>query len=668
MDRSLKWRTIFLVAVTALSFLLLVPTIAPQGTLPSWFANVFSRKLQLGLDLQGGLHIVYSIDLEKAVDDKASDIRREIETRMSENKISGQVTTPVRPVGAVNIVLEDAGKKSQVREDFMAGLFQDGVVVDRDCPAELPADRAVCVRVSTDYAEGLKKSALEQAVLTVRERIDERGVAEPSVVTKGDQIIVELPGLDPDATKRVMDIIQRTAKLEFKIVEDSDNFMQSVYSHVVQEIKNDHPGKDDADIRADRLTIEPEGIGVETDHWTNEETNAQFSDWMLTAKDREESFTVEEARKRGCLRTDRTVTADGQVRCSVSGREVLERYLRKLAEAPAADAGKDDSGKPAPSRFRLDDNHAWGFELQRPEGGQGDPIWRTYYLRRPVELSGSSISDAFMYWDPTSNRPEVLVEFDRFGANRFEEMTGKNVGKKMAIILDDKVSSAPVIQTRIGGGRSRITMGGGNPREIQREAQDLVNVLKTGSLPAPLRTDSLSEVGPLLGRDAIDKAKLAFIMGAILVMLVMVYFYRFSGVISIVAVGLNTLFVLALMAALGATLTLPGIAALVLTTGMAVDANIVIYERIREELRVGKSVKGAVDAGYHRGFTAVFDGHVTTLCAGYVLYQYGSGPIKGFAVMLMIGIFTTLFTQVWCARLFFNYYVGRRRQATTISI
>jgi preprotein translocase subunit SecD len=172
----------------------------------------------------------------------------------------------------------------------------------------------------------------------------------------------------------------------------------------------------------------------------------------------------------------------------------------------------------------------------------------------------------------------------------------------------------------------------------------------------------------LLGRDAISKAKLSFLLGALLVMFVMLYFYRFAGIISIVAVVLNLVFMLSLMAAIGATLTLPGIAALVLTTGMAVDANIIIYERIREELRTGKSVRGAVDAGYSRGFGAVFDGQLTTLAAGYVLYQYGSGPIKGFAVMLMIGIATTLFTQVWCARLFFDYYVGRRRQANTISI
>jgi preprotein translocase subunit SecD len=211
-------------------------------------------------------------------------------------------------------------------------------------------------------------------------------------------------------------------------------------------------------------------------------------------------------------------------------------------------------------------------------------------------------------------------------------------------------------------------MGGGNDREVQREAQDLVNVLKTGSLPAPLRVDSESQLGPLLGQDAVDKAWLSFMLGGALVLLIMVYVYRFSGMLAILAVSLNIFFMLALMAGFGATLTLPGIAAVVLTIGMAVDANIIIYERIRDELRTGKSVKGAVDAGFHRAFSAILDGQLTTASAGYVLYHYGSGPLKGFSVMLLIGIFTTLFTQVWCARLFFDYYVGRRRQATTISI
>src|SRR5690606_4839869 len=285
-----------------------------------------------------------------------------------------------------------------------------------------------------------------------------------------------------------------------------------------------------------------------------------------------------------------------------------------------------------------------------------------------VELAGSSVANSYVYWNSTTNVPEVLVEFDRFGAQRFEEMTGKNVGKKMAIILDDKVSSAPVIQDRIGGGRSSITMGGGNPREVQEEAQDLVNVLRTGSLPAPLQVDSESEVGPLLGRDAIEKAKLSFILGGVLTCLFVVWVYRLSGLISCLSLVVNLLFLMAAMAGLQATLTLPGIAALVLTIGMAIDANIIIYERIREELRAGKSVKGSVEAGFQNAYSAILDGQLTTAAAGFVLYQYGSGPIKGFAVMLLIGIFTTLFTAVWCTRVFFNFYVGRRRQATTISI
>jgi preprotein translocase subunit SecD len=236
----------------------------------------------------------------------------------------------------------------------------------------------------------------------------------------------------------------------------------------------------------------------------------------------------------------------------------------------------------------------------------------------------------------------------------------------MAIILDDRVTSAPVIQTKIDGGSSSITMGGRIQQEIQKEAEDLVNVLRTGSLPAPLKVDSVSKVGPLLGSDAIAKTRMAFLLGAALVVVIMLYFYRLSGAISIFALVLNVVMLLAAMAMLRATLTLPGIAALVLTLGMAVDANIVIYERARDELRHGKSIRGAVDAGFHRGFAAVLDGHLTTGMAGLVLYQYGSGPIKGFAVMLLIGIGTTLLTAVWATRLFFDYYL--RRNPTTISI
>jgi preprotein translocase subunit SecD len=651
MDRNVKWRTFWLAVLTILAVLMLVPTVVPSDQLPTWFSRVFNRKIQLGLDLQGGLHIVYGIDLDKAVDDKASEIKRDIETKLVDLKLEGRVTTPATPLGAVNVIMANAGDKGRIDGAFLSDY--DDIVVKRDCPDGPDKERSVCIRVSSDYADGIKKSALEQAVRTVRERIDERGISEPNVVDKGDQIIVELPGLDKDSIKRVKELIERTAKLEFKLVDEDSPYMQALYGHVVDQIVAD-TGKDKQQVLDEGLTTKG-GIGVGIDSWTHDDTGKQYYDYFLTAKDTTVLVTKDEAKKRDCYKRDMKEIG-GKVECPVSGRAALEAYVTGLGTAQGD------------AKLKLSDEHMIGYEAMRPAADKvGEPtLWRTYYLQRAVELAGSAVANSYVYWNPTSNRPEVLIEFNRWGGRRFGEMTGKAVGKRMAIILDDKVTSAPVIQSKIDGGRSSITMGGSDPNTVQTEAQDLVNVLRTGSLPAPLKIDSESEIGPLLGRDAIEKTKFAFLLGAGLIVIIMAFVYRASGLISLGALVLNVLFMLGAMAALGATLTLPGIAALVLTLGMAVDANIVIYERARDELRHGKSVRGSVDAGFYRGFTAVLDGHLTTGMAGLVLYFYGSGPIKGFAVMLMIGIATTLLTAVWATRLFFDYYL--RRNPSTISI
>jgi preprotein translocase subunit SecD len=238
----------------------------------------------------------------------------------------------------------------------------------------------------------------------------------------------------------------------------------------------------------------------------------------------------------------------------------------------------------------------------------------------------------------------------------------------MAIILDERVASAPTIQGPITGGSSTITMGGGDPVQLQREANDLVNVLRTGALPAPLAEKSSSRVGAMLGQDAIERAQISMLVGAALVIVLMLFFYRFSGVIANLAMMMNVMFQIAILAAFQATLTLPGIAGIVLTIGMAVDSNIIIYERIREELRSGKSVRGAVDAGFSRAFWTVFDAHVTNFVAGFVLMEYGTGPIRGFAVLLLIGVVCNLFTSTWVSRLMFEYYIGRKKALTTLSI
>jgi preprotein translocase subunit SecD len=238
----------------------------------------------------------------------------------------------------------------------------------------------------------------------------------------------------------------------------------------------------------------------------------------------------------------------------------------------------------------------------------------------------------------------------------------------MATILDNTVKSAPIIESKLGK-RIRITLGGyGNPMAQQEEAKDLVGVLKSGALPAPLHQTFEKKVGPTLGRDAINKAKFSMTIGSVAVVLFMLIYYRKAGFIADVAMVLNILYMVAIMAGFEATLTLPGIAGLVLTVGMAVDANIIIYERIREELRAGKSPRAAVDAGFARAFWTVFDAHVTNFVAGVVLYSYGSGPIRGFAVTLLVGIVTNLFTSVWVSRGMFSLLVDRKKPAQLLSI
>ncbi|MBC7173926.1 MAG: protein translocase subunit SecD, partial [Polyangiaceae bacterium] len=250
------------------------------------------------------------------------------------------------------------------------------------------------------------------------------------------------------------------------------------------------------------------------------------------------------------------------------------------------------------------------------------------------------------------------IQFKREGAADFESMTGTNVQRRMAIVLDERVESAPVIQARIGGGRAQITLGSYlDYQSGLNEARDLVVVLKAGALPAPLRPSNEQLIGPTLGGDSIRLAVRGALIGVLLVLVFIAVYYEVAGLVSDAMVLINLLLQLAIMAAFEATLTLPGLAATALTVGMAVDANVLITERIREELRLGKSARTSVDLGFDRAFWSILDGQITTLIAGIVLFQYGTGPIKGFAVMLMIGIVTSLFTGLFCSRVAMDFLV-----------
>jgi preprotein translocase subunit SecD len=294
------------------------------------------------------------------------------------------------------------------------------------------------------------------------------------------------------------------------------------------------------------------------------------------------------------------------------------------------------------------------------EKKDGSPV----LVKREAVLTGESLTNAQMKigGGPMGNEPYVAMDFNAEGAKKFSKMTGENVGKRIAIIMDGIVYSAPVVKQKISGGHAIIE----GKFDLQ-EAQKLAIVLRSGSLPAPLSIISENVVGPTLGIDSINKGKMAGLIGIMAIMLLMAFYYKISGVIADIGMLANLLYLVGAMAALGATFTMPGIAGIILTMGMSVDSNVLIFERIREELRAGKTVRAAIDAGYNRALLTIIDSHVTTLITSVFLFQFGTGPIRGFAVTLSLGILISLFTALVITRVIFDWRMSRG-EVNTLSI
>jgi preprotein translocase subunit SecD len=333
----------------------------------------------------------------------------------------------------------------------------------------------------------------------------------------------------------------------------------------------------------------------------------------------------------------------------------LNAEAQTFAEAFGEDA-RDRLGAYV-ATLSVPDDHEILLGRQDPDPERGGEGWRTYYVYRVADVTGEDLDDAAVGYDPQSGSPEVDFTMNTRGASRMADLTGRSIGKRMAIVLDERVESAPVIQGQIGA-RGRITLGAYLDRnELLQEAKDLVVVLQAGALPAPLRPANEQLIGPTLGEDAVQKGAVAALWGVLLVLVFMAVYYQVAGLVADAMALLNLLLLLGTMSGIGATLTLPGIAAIALTIGMAVDANVLINERIREELRLGKSPRSAVEQGYARAYSSVIDSQLTTAIAGIVLWQFGTGPIRGFATMLLIGIATSLFTGTFCSKVLFDWLV-----------
>jgi preprotein translocase subunit SecD len=474
------------------------------------------------------MHLVLEVETAKAVENTLERYVGDIEELLFDDQIPFD---HIEKKGGTNLEIQIIDP--QMRGKFDQVLQDKFPVLEMKDVSQSPDGITFTTEIKANEADYIRRLATDQALETIRNRIDQFGVSEPTIQKTGeDRILIQLPGVkDP---KRAIDLIGKTALLEFKLA-DEENSLQEALN-----------GK---------------------------------------------------------------VPLDSQV-----------LYQRNV----------------------------------NPETGEVKRV--PFLIKRRTLLTGDRLVSARVQIETQFNQPYVSLEFDSRGAKIFERITQRNVKKKLAIILDDNVYSAPVIQEKISGGRAQIT-----GRFSMDEARDLAIVLRAGSLPAPVNIMEERTVGPSLGRDSIEQGVNSIIIGSIGVIVFMVIYYNLSGVVANIALILNIVFILAALAAFRATLTLPGIAGIVLTVGMAIDANVLIFERTREELRSGKTPRASIDGGYSKAMITILDSNITTLIAAIFLFQFGTGPIKGFAVTLSIGIIASLFTAIVVTRWIFDYFLTIRR-------
>lgn len=581
--KSLKWRSGLLIFTILLSVYLLLPSLLkyqygrsipkiPKSGDP-WYTHVLPSEIfKLGLDLMGGLHLVLGIDFDEVFRDATLKIKNELKELSDRDKISGlQFEVNQNREIVVRYASLDNWKKMDalISKDF--GQMIDFVSEN--------ANTAI-LKMSTLYEVQVKARAVDQSLETLRNRIDEFGIAEPILQKQGEEkILIQFPGLHE--VGRLKEIISRTAKLSFQIVKAGPE--------------------------------EPEG----------------------PPKESELKAFIAQFEKEKNIHLSPTVP--------------MSQYLKDL--------NLYLQGKIPPETEVV-------FQ-KKVNVNTKEVVYNPYLLSRDKIVTGEDLEDASYNFDTQTNEPIVNFQLNPTGATKFEKGTGENVRKYMAIVLDGNVHSAPLIKTKIGGGRAMIEMGsmGRSQADILNDAKDTALVLRSGALPARLEFLEERDIGPSLGADAIRRGSESLAFGLIFVFVFMMVYYKGSGVIAVIALFLNGVFILALLASFQGTLTLPGLAGMTLTLGMAVDANVLIFEHMREELRNGKSVSMAISEGYSRAFSAILDGNLTTIFAGLVLLGFGYGPIRGFAVTMLMGLAVSMYTAVFATRVVFDFWVVSKNKS-----
>ncbi|MBS1114682.1 MAG: secD [Nitrospirae bacterium] len=540
MKKNVIWRFSLIAFTVLIAVIFFLPNTPLFKFMPDWWKKSMpSKGIVLGLDLQGGLHLVFEVEGDKAVEASAERFTYLIKEALQKKKLQAEV------------------KRNGLQIEISPMSQEISTLIKENYPnlETVSAGQNLVLAMSEKDKTAIKDNAANQALETIRNRIDQFGVSEPTIQRQGEnEIVVQLPGVkDP---KRAIDLIGKTAQLEFKLLDEESPLAAQLPQSVA-------PSEEEGLLRefADKL---PEGDEILFEKRVNRET--------------------------------------GVVRKS--------------------------------------------------------PI----LLKKQAVMTGDLLSEARVSLDNQFSEPYVSITFNEDGAKRFEEVTGANVKKRLAIILDNTVYSAPVIQEKISGGNAQISGS-----FSMDEAKDLTIVLKAGALPAPLKMLQNVTVGPSLGEDSINAGKLAGLVGTLATIIFMLIYYKGSGLIADFALILNIILLFGAMASLNATLTLPGIAGIILAIGMAVDSNVLMFERIRDEIRTGKPPRSAIDSGYDKAFATILDSHVTTLITAAVLFQFGTGPIKGFAVTLSLGVAINLFTALVGTKSIFDLITSKYK-ITRLSI
>ena len=511
MYKNLKWRILSILIVIFGAVALAYP---------------LKEKISLGLDLQGGMHLVLEVKVEKAVEASLERFADDIKRDIGEEDLEFDRIKAIFKNLQINIRMVDAFDLPPVKK-----IMEDYVVFKM--VSEDSDGLGLVYELGQDQVKQIQQNAVSQGLETIRNRVDQFGVSEPTIQVQGERrILVQLPGVkDPE---RAINLIGKTARLEFKLV-DEENSLQEALSASAPE-----------------------------------------------------------------------------------GSEIL--YQRK------------------------------------EDKETGEITKEPYLLKQRTVLTGETLTGAEVRFDGDFNEPYVALNFNSVGAMIFHEVTRENIRKRLAIVLDDNVYSAPVIQDAIPGGRAQIT-----GQFTSEDARDLAIILRAGALPAPVVILENRTVGPSLGQDSINKGINSIIFGGALGVIFILFYYKLSGAIAVTALSLNIVLLTGALAYFGAALTLPGIAGIILTVGMAIDANVLVFERIREEIKLGKTVRAAIEAGFSKAFRTIVDANITTFIAAVVLFQFGTGPIKGFAITLCIGIAASMFTAVFVSRTFFDCTMSQKK-------